>query len=83
MYLNQNAGRAKQMAGIEKCNGNIREHFHPFPVRISHKLGHRLLCIGNGIHRHIGLLPRTLSLTVTPLGFKFLNVRRISQHDAA
>ena len=77
------AGRAKQMAHIHKAGFNARCKLEALLIGLAHKQLHGCFSILHSIHRFHRFCAGALALAVFPLRFKFLNMGRVPQHDAA
>ena len=74
-------GRAQQMSGIHKTDGNAVCDNLLLQIPASYKTLHHALCILYGIQWHVSLFTSSFSLTVAPFRLKHLNVRTVSKHD--
>ena len=78
-----NAGRAQQMAHVNKADRKAGGQLHFCVVIHADEELQRRLGVLNGIHGLHGRITGTLCLAVFPLGLKLLDVRGVPQHDAA
>ena len=76
-------GGTQKMPGVPKLHGDAFGHLYRLMIPTGLQLSESLLRIGGGVHRHIRRLARPLIFAVAPLGFEFLNMGGIHQHNAA
>ena len=77
------AGRSQQMSRIDKPHFDAGRRRVPFPVRQTDKQFDRTDGIIHGIQRHKFFFSGPFAFPVAPLCFKLLNMRTVTQHDAA
>ena len=71
------------MAHIHKAGFNARCKLEALLIGLAHKQLHGRFSILHSIHRFHRFCAGALALAVFPLRFKFLNMGRVPQHDAA
>ena len=77
------AGRAQQVAHIHEPDLDARGKLHPSLIRNAREQLHGRFGVLHSIHRFHRFCAGALALAVFPLRFKFLNMGRVPQHDAA
>ena len=77
------AGRTQQMPHVHESHLDARGQLHTLCIVHTNKQFQGRFGILHRIHGFHRLCTGALPLAVFPLSFKFLNVRRVPQHDAA
>ena len=77
------AGRAQQVSHVHKACFDARGKLHPSLIRNAREQLHGRFGVLHGVHGLHRFRAGALALAVLPLGFKFLNVGGVPQHDAA
>ncbi len=79
----RNAGTAQQVSHIGKDRFHLVKNFHRRAVLLGLEQAHGVLGILDGVFRFDLIPAAALGFAVFPLGFLFLNVSRVLQHDLA
>ena len=73
--------RPQQVPHVDEPHFDSFAELEPFAIAAWDQIADRIFRVLHRIKRFVRLLPRPLALAVAPLGFEFLDVRRVPQHD--